>query len=145
MSFSQLRDMTESGSDKPFLDGKQYHEAMEVLRSAGINADNLKFSFDAEDVVREYAEQLDEADRGDSLEIIELLGWFYRQPRAGQVLVDILEEDDDPVLRQRAAETLAGSGLDTVTDSLFLALELDPVKAVRRAAAFALIMLGALC
>lgn len=142
MSFAQLKDLRGADSDEPYLTGRDYYESMEVLRKAGVRVGHLKFSFDVEDVVLKCAEQLGEADRDDSLKVIEFLGWFYKLPRAGEVLVNVLEEDDDPVLREKAAETLARCDLDSVRESLFLTLELDRVKAVRRTAAFSLLMLG---
>ncbi len=144
MSFVMLRALRLEGSEEPFASGRGYLDALEVLRKAGVRIANLRFSLETERVILDYSDILKRHDRKDSLDAIENLRWFHGVQRATSVLVALLEDEEDALLRERAAEALGESGLESVKETLYQTLELDPVRTVRRAAAFALAKLGEL-
>jgi len=144
MSFSLLQALRTEGSDEPLVTGRDYFEALEMLRKAGVRVANLRFNLEAERVVLDYSDLLKRRIRKDSLDAIDALRWFYGVPRAANVLVTLLEDEEDSLLRERAAEALGRSGLESAKEALYQTLELDPVRTVRRAAAFSLTMLGEL-
>jgi HEAT repeat protein len=142
MSFEELRKVRAPDSDTPYVTGRDYFESMRMLRRAGVEVKNLHFSLGMEKEILNNSEQLRDGGRAQYFKAIEVLGWFYREPRVANLLVEVLEEEDSPVLREKAARVLGGCGLESVRGVLLESVAGDPVKAVRRTAAFSLLMLG---
>jgi HEAT repeat protein len=142
MSFDTLRKLRAADKDKPYITGRDYFETMNLLRKAGVVVGNLQFSLDVEEVILDLANILREGDKESSLDAVANLGWFYKTPTAAEALVEILEEDSNPVLREKAAEALGHSGLESMSETLLETVASDPIKKVRQAAAFSLLTLG---
>lgn len=137
MSFGDLHRLRD-----PLVTGKDYQASMELLHKADIRTDNLQMNIDAANALLNYTEQLAKTDRTAVLGAIEFLGWFYKIPEAAKPVIEVMEENEDHVIREKAASVLGASGLEAAREPLILTLELDAVRSVRRAAAFSLIELG---
>jgi len=142
MSFEELRNLRKLGTGQGGVTGKDYFNAIELLREAGVKPENLKFDLDIEKAVLNAIEKLGNGSRSECVDAISFLGWFYGMEKPVGALLELMEENDDPLLRQKAAEALAGSGLKSVKEAFLLTLELDSSRTVRRAAAFSLILAG---
>ncbi len=142
MPFSELRALREAKTGKPYVTGRDYLEALELLQSAGLSVKGRQFSLATEDIILKEKELLEKGTRKERLEAVESLAWFFKKPEAARLLAETLKKDAEPVLRAQAAKGLGRCGLQTFGSMLLETIEKDTSKAVRRAAAFALVELG---
>lgn len=142
MSFNTLVNIRAPSSDELYITGKDYSGAMSLLDKAGVMTRNLQFSIDKEKLLLDLTNKLREGDKTTGLKAIALLAWFYQTPGTAEVLVEVLEEGSNPAMREKAALALGESGITSMAATLLETIISDPVKNVRRAAAFSLLTLG---